>query len=170
MQTEPIVSTPPSRRDYPARTATGPKPSSIDSSSVTELMPSPSAMESDRGKTERFVKSFLTKYRAGHSFDLSLVRGKVARSDAPCKREEGVNGRTESEPSRPRSRQSASGNRGGGRAGISPGKIPARGQPRSTRGGAGSHSGESGRGYQSGKRRRPAILRGRLGPDGLLCG
>lgn len=52
-------------------------------------------------ETERFVKSFLTKYHAGHSFDLSLVRGKTARPDAPSKKEEGVNGRTASEPSGP---------------------------------------------------------------------
>ena len=52
-------------------------------------------------ETERFVKSFLTKYHSGHSFDLSLVRGKAARAESPSKKEEKVNGRTASESSAP---------------------------------------------------------------------
>ena len=51
---------------------------------------------------ERFVKSFLTKYHSGHSFDLSLVPGKSARSEPPSKKEEKVNGRTAGEPSAPK--------------------------------------------------------------------
>ncbi len=50
-------------------------------------------------ETERFVRSFLTKYHAGHSFDLSLVRGKTAKPEAASRKEEDVNGRAESEPS-----------------------------------------------------------------------
>ena len=52
-------------------------------------------------ETERFIKSFLTKYHSGHSFDLSLVRGKPARSESPSKKKETVNGRTASESSSP---------------------------------------------------------------------
>ena len=52
-------------------------------------------------ETERFVKNFLTRYHSGHSFDLSLVRGKPARSESPSKKEEKVNGRAASEPSAP---------------------------------------------------------------------
>ena len=52
-------------------------------------------------ETERFVKSFLAKYHSGHSFDLSLVRGKPARSESPAKKEEKVNGQAASEPSAP---------------------------------------------------------------------
>ncbi|MDE2665022.1 MAG: helix-hairpin-helix domain-containing protein [Acidobacteriota bacterium] len=52
-------------------------------------------------ETERFVKSFLAKYHSGHSFDLSLVRGKAARSDSPSKKGKTVNGQTASEPSAP---------------------------------------------------------------------
>jgi transcriptional accessory protein Tex/SPT6 len=52
-------------------------------------------------ESERFVKSFLTKYHSGHSFDLSLVPGKAARSPSPSKKEEKVNGRTASEPAGP---------------------------------------------------------------------
>ncbi len=50
-------------------------------------------------ETERFVRSFLTKYHAGHAFDLSLVRGKTAKPEAASKKEADVNGRAESEPS-----------------------------------------------------------------------
>ena len=52
-------------------------------------------------ETERFVKSFLNKYHSGHSFDLSLVRGKAARSESPSGKEEKVNGQTASKPSSP---------------------------------------------------------------------
>ena len=52
-------------------------------------------------ETERFVKSFLAKYHSGHAFDLSLVRGKAARSDSPSKKGKTVNGQTASEPSAP---------------------------------------------------------------------
>ncbi len=52
-------------------------------------------------ETERFVKSFLTRYHSGHSFDLSLVRRKAARSESPPKKEEKVDGRTASEPPGP---------------------------------------------------------------------
>ena len=52
-------------------------------------------------ETERFVKSFLTRYHSGHSFDLSLVPGKSAKSESPSKKEDKVNGRTASEPSAP---------------------------------------------------------------------
>ena len=52
-------------------------------------------------ETERFVKSFLTKYHSGHSFDLSLVRGKAARSKSPSKKEEKVDGQTASAPTSP---------------------------------------------------------------------
>lgn len=52
-------------------------------------------------ETERFIKSFLTKYHAGHPFDLSLVRGKAAKSEPPSKKEEKVNGKTASESSGP---------------------------------------------------------------------
>ena len=52
-------------------------------------------------ETERFVKSFLTKYHAGHTFDLSLVRGKAARSKTPIKKEEKVDGQTASELTSP---------------------------------------------------------------------
>ncbi|MDE2964088.1 MAG: helix-hairpin-helix domain-containing protein, partial [Acidobacteriota bacterium] len=52
-------------------------------------------------ETERFVKSFLTKYHSGHSFDLTLVRGKAARSESPSRKKEKVNGQTASEPSAP---------------------------------------------------------------------
>ena len=52
-------------------------------------------------ETERFVKSFLTKYHSGHPFDLSLVRGKAARSESPSKKEEKVNGQTAGEASAP---------------------------------------------------------------------
>ena len=50
-------------------------------------------------ETERFVRSFLTKYHAGHAFDLSLVRGKTAKPEAASKKEADINGRAESEPS-----------------------------------------------------------------------
>ena len=50
-------------------------------------------------ETERFVKSFLTKYHAGHSFDLTLVRGKASKLESPSKKENEVNGRTASETS-----------------------------------------------------------------------
>lgn len=50
---------------------------------------------------DRFVKGFLAKYHAGHSFDLSLVRGKAAKSDPPTDKEGKTNGRTASEPSIP---------------------------------------------------------------------
>ncbi|MCY3756133.1 MAG: S1 RNA-binding domain-containing protein [Acidobacteria bacterium] len=53
-------------------------------------------------ETERFVKSFLTRYHSGHSFDLSLVPGKSARSEPPSTKEAKVNGRTASEPSAPK--------------------------------------------------------------------
>ena len=52
-------------------------------------------------ETERFVKSFLAKYHSGHSFDLSLVRGKAARSDSPSKKGKTVSGQTAGEPSAP---------------------------------------------------------------------
>lgn len=52
-------------------------------------------------ETERFVKSFLTKYHSGHSFDLSLVRRKPARSESPSKKEEKVDGQPASEPPGP---------------------------------------------------------------------
>ena len=52
-------------------------------------------------ETERFVKSFLTKYHSGHSFDLSLVRRKPARSESPSKKEEKVDGQAASEPPTP---------------------------------------------------------------------
>ena len=48
-------------------------------------------------ETERFIKSFLSKYHSGHAFDLSLVRGKAARSESPSKKEEKVNGQTAGE-------------------------------------------------------------------------
>ena len=50
---------------------------------------------------DRFVKSFLAKYNAGHAFDLSLVPGKAAKSDPPTDTEGKPNGRTASEPSIP---------------------------------------------------------------------
>ena len=50
-------------------------------------------------ETERFVRSFLTKYHAGHAFDLSLVRGKTAKPETASKKEADINGRAESEPS-----------------------------------------------------------------------
>ena len=50
---------------------------------------------------DRFVKSFLAKYHAGHAFDLSLVRGKAAKSDPPTDKEGKTNGRTASESSIP---------------------------------------------------------------------
>ena len=52
-------------------------------------------------ETERFVKSFLAKYHAGHPFDLSLVRGKAARSESPAGKEEKVEGQAASESSGP---------------------------------------------------------------------
>ncbi len=50
---------------------------------------------------DRFVKSFLAKYHAGHAFDLSLVPGKAAKSDPPTDTEGKTNGRPASEPSIP---------------------------------------------------------------------
>lgn len=52
-------------------------------------------------ETERFIKSFLTRYHSGHSFDLSLVRGNAAKSESPSKKEEKVNGQSASEAPAP---------------------------------------------------------------------
>lgn len=52
-------------------------------------------------ETERFIKSFLTRYHSGHSFDLSLVPGKTAKSASPSKKEEKVNGQAAREASAP---------------------------------------------------------------------